>query len=147
MPRETEPFASSPAARARMQAQPSRNTKPELALRSALHRLGLRYFVHRRPLVSLRREADVIFPRARVAVFLDSCFWHGCPDHGTWPKANAEWWRAKIERNTQRDADTDARLRDAGWLPIRIWEHERPQAAAERIAEAVRERRQVHKGQ
>jgi DNA mismatch endonuclease (patch repair protein) len=123
-----------------MQAQRSWDTKPELALRAAVHRLGLRYFVHRRPLRELRREADLIFPKARVAVFLDSCFWHGCPEHASWPKANAEWWREKIERNRGRDRDTDARLRDAGWLPIRVWEHDDPDEAAVRIAQVVRGR-------
>lgn len=135
------PAATSPDVRRRMQAQPSWDTKPELALRSALHRLGLRYFVHRRPLPGLRRQADVVFPTAKVAVFLDSCWWHGCPEHVTWPRANAEWWRAKIERNRERDADTNARLAEAGWLPIRVWEHERPAAAADRIQRHVVRRR------
>jgi len=120
-----------------MQATPRRDTKPELALRSELHRRGLRYFIHRRPLPELRREADVVFPRARVAVFLDSCFWHGCPEHASWPRSNAEWWREKIERNRRRDADTDERLRAAGWEPVRVWEHEDAAAAAERVKRIV----------
>jgi DNA mismatch endonuclease, patch repair protein len=120
-----------------MQAQRSWDTKPELALRSELHRRGLRYRVHRRPLPELRREADVVFARARVAVFLDSCFWHGCPEHASWPKANARWWREKIERNRQRDRDTDSQLRAAGWLPVRVWEHEDPAEAAARVAAGV----------
>jgi DNA mismatch endonuclease, patch repair protein len=120
-----------------MQATPRRDTRPELALRSALHRLGLRYFVHRRPVASVRREADVVFPKARVAVFLDSCFWHRCPDHMTWPDHNADWWRAKIDANYERDRDTDARLIAAGWLPIRVWEHEDPTRAAARIRDAL----------
>ena len=134
------PPASSAETRRRMQATPRHNTKPEVALRSALHRLGLRYFVHRRPVTGLRREADVVFPRARVAVFLDSCFWHGCPDHVTWPVANAEWWRAKIERTRERDRDTDERLARAGWTSMRVWEHETPDEAAHRVAAAVSER-------
>lgn len=120
-----------------MLAQPSWDTKPELALRSALHRLGLRYFVHRRPLPGLRREADVVFPGVRVAVFLDSCFWHGCPEHVSWPRANAGWWREKIETTRHRDRETDARLAEAGWTVIRVWEHEDPVLAAERVAQAV----------
>lgn len=141
MPRKPAPPASTPETRNRMQATPRRDTKPELALRSALHRLGLRYFVHRRPISGLRREADIVFPRARVAVFVDSCFWHGCPDHMTWPEANASWWRSKIEGNYRRDRNTDARLAAAGWLSVRVWEHEAPNAAAVRIAEAVAVRR------
>lgn len=83
-----------------------------------------------------------MFPTARVAVFVNGCFWHGCEQHATWPKANAKWWRQKIERNRQRDADTDARLRKAGWHPIRVWEHEDSTKAAARIARTVSRRTQ-----
>jgi DNA mismatch endonuclease (patch repair protein) len=124
-----------------MQAQASWDTKPELALRRELHRRGLRYFVHRRPVPGLRRQADVLFPGARVAIFVDSCWWHGCPEHVTWPRANTDWWRAKIGKNRERDADTNARLVEAGWLPIRIWEHEEPSKAAERIQLELARRR------
>jgi DNA mismatch endonuclease, patch repair protein len=124
-----------------MQATPQRNTRPELALRRELHSLGLRYFVHRRPIRGLRREADVVFPRTRVAVFVDSCFWHGCPEHVTWPTANAPWWRAKINSTRTRDHDTDQRLANEGWVSLRIWEHDDPQEAARRIESLVRERR------
>lgn len=124
-----------------MRAQPSRDTKPELALRRELHRRGFRFFVHRRPIAGLRRQADVLFPRAKVAVFVDSCFWHGCPEHGTWPKANASWWRQKIEKNRERDADTNARLIAADWLPIRVWEHEDLDEAVDRIEADLRRRR------
>jgi DNA mismatch endonuclease (patch repair protein) len=123
-----------------MQLQASRNTRPELELRSALHRTGLRFRVHVRPLAGVRREADVVFPKARVAVFVDGCFWHGCPEHGSWPKANADWWREKIEANRRRDADTDERLRDAGWMVIRMWTHEDPVSKSAEIAEMVRRR-------
>ena len=140
MPDVGAPSATTPATRMRMQATPRRDTRPELALRSALHRSGLRYFVHRRPVPKLRREADVVFPRARIAVFVDSCFWHGCPDHVTWPRANADWWRAKIESNYRRDRDTDAKLEQSGWLSIRVWEHEDPEMAAIRISSALRGR-------
>jgi DNA mismatch endonuclease (patch repair protein) len=134
------PEASTEAVSRRMSAQARRDTECELKLRSALHRQGMRFFVHRRPVPSIRRQADLVFPRARVAVFVDGCFWHGCPEHGTWPKANAEWWRAKIEGNRKRDADTDARLVEAGWTPIRIWEHERPDHAASRIEQILHKR-------
>jgi DNA mismatch endonuclease (patch repair protein) len=124
-----------------MRATRQRDTPPELALRSALHRLGLRFRVQTAPVDGLRRRADITFPRVRVAVFVDGCFWHGCPQHGTWPKQNAGWWRDKIETNRRRDADTDARLAEAGWLPVRIWAHENPEVAAARIAEIVNTRR------
>ena len=116
-----------------------RDTGPELALRRELHRRGLRYFVHRRPLANLRRQADVVFPRARVAVFVDGCFWHGCPIHGRREhRTNGWYWPEKIGRNEARDRDTNARLKAAGWTPIRIWEHDEPARAAVRIAAAVR---------
>jgi len=117
-----------------------RDTRPEIELRSALHRLGLRFRVDRAALPGLRRRADVLFPRARVAVFTDGCFWHSCPEHGTWPKANAEWWRRKLEANRARDADTDARLREAGWEVVRLWEHEDMAAAARAVAQRVQAR-------
>lgn len=123
-----------------MQATAQRDTPAELALRSELHRQGLRFRVDRRVLSGSRRRADIVFPRQRVAVFVDGCFWHGCPEHGTWPKENAEWWRSKIESNRRRDADTDARLAAEGWLSIRVWEHELPTIAAARIAGSVRDR-------
>jgi DNA mismatch endonuclease (patch repair protein) len=82
-----------------------------------------------------------VFPRLKVAVFVDGCFWHGCPVHGTWPKANSDWWRAKIEANRLRDSDTDRRLSEMGWRVVRIWEHEDPEQAALRIAAVVRNRR------
>jgi DNA mismatch endonuclease (patch repair protein) len=110
--------------RSRMQSVKRRDTKPELALRSDLHRRGLRFFVDRAPLLGMRRRADLAFPRKRVAVYVDGCFWHGCPIHGAWPKHNADWWRRKIETNQARDRDTDRQLRDAGWTVIRLWEHE-----------------------
>jgi DNA mismatch endonuclease, patch repair protein len=120
-----------------MQATRQRDTPPERALRSELHRRGMRYNVQRAPLPQLRRRADIVFPRARVAVYVDGCFWHACPVHGTWPKANAAWWRAKIESNRLRDRDTDWRLKEAGWTVVRVWEHEEPEAAADRVQAAV----------
>jgi len=122
-----------------MQRQRRRDTVPELALRSLLHRRGFRYRVDA-PLPGLRRRADLLFPGARVAVFVDGCFWHGCPDHGTWPRQNAPWWREKIESNQRRDRDTDERLRANGWVVLRVWEHEDVGDAAERIASCVRGR-------
>ncbi len=133
-------WASSPGARARMQSNKSRDTKPELALRSAVHALGLRYRVSAKPLGDLRRTADLVFPRAKVAVFLDGCFWHGCPEHHTVASANARFWAEKVEGNRARDRDTDGRLAAAGWVSVRIWEHEDPRTAARRVDEVVRAR-------
>ncbi len=107
-------------------------------MRRVLHRLGLRYLVHRRPLPGLRRTADIVFPRVRVAVFVDGCFWHGCPKHGCRPRVNDWYWQPKIAGNRERDADTDRRLEAAGWVVVRIWEHEEPDEAAVRIQRLVR---------
>lgn len=124
-----------------MSRQRSRNTAVEVDLRRALHRMGLRYRIHRRPLPGVRREADIVFGPTKVAVFVDGCFWHGCPQHATWPKSNDQFWREKIEGNQRRDRDTDRRLRQAGWTPVRIWEHEDPTEAAEHIQGTVMARR------
>ncbi len=135
------PQASSPEALARMVRQRRRDTGPELALRRELYKAGLRYRVDY-ALPGLRRRADLAFPGRRVAIFVDGCFWHGCPRHASWPKANAAWWRSKIEANRSRDRDTDARLADQGWKVIRIWEHETAEAAARDVIELVRPRGQ-----
>jgi DNA mismatch endonuclease (patch repair protein) len=123
-----------------MQSNRGKDTTPELALRRSVHALGLRYRVSRRPLPELRRTADLVFSRAKVAVFLDGCFWHGCAEHHTAAATNADYWSAKLHENRRRDAETDERLREAGWLPVRIWEHERPSNAAQRVASVVRDR-------
>jgi DNA mismatch endonuclease, patch repair protein len=136
-----EPFATSETVHRKMSRQLRRNTAPEMAVRRELHRQGLRYFVHRRPLKDLRREADVVFPTQRVAVFIDGCFWHGCPEHGTSPASNRWYWPEKIERNRARDRDTDFKLGEAGWAVVRIWEHEVPSSAARRVAHTVKSRR------
>lgn len=140
MPALRTPPASSPAARKRMQANRGRDTKPELLIRRTLHAMGLRYRVDRRPIPGIRRRADLVFAGARVAVFVDGCFWHACPVHGTKPKENAGYWTAKLLENVARDRDTDRALEAAGWLPIRVWEHEEPAEAAAKIADEVRGR-------
>jgi len=139
--RRDESWASTPGSRASMQSNRGRDTAPELAVRRRLHALGLRYRVSIRPIKNVRRTADIVFPRARVAVFIDGCFWHGCAEHYQAPARNAEFWLAKRIRNQQRDAETDRLLEAHGWRPLRIWEHEvraDPDAVAARIAGAVR---------
>ncbi len=89
----------------------------------------------------MRSRADLVFGPARVAVFVDGCFWHACPEHATWPQSNADWWKAKIEANVQRDVATNRRLEQAGWAVVRIWEHEDPVEAADRVEEIVVRRR------
>jgi DNA mismatch endonuclease, patch repair protein len=120
-----------------MQGNRKRDTRPELALRSELHQRGLRYRVDRKPLEGLRCKADIVFRRQKVAVFVDGCFWHGCPEHGTSPKTNAAYWSAKIGRNMERDRLNDAELTSAGWAVVRVWEHEPPADAASRIVQLL----------
>jgi DNA mismatch endonuclease (patch repair protein) len=121
-----------------MRGNKGRDTRPELAVRSAAHALGLRYRVGISPLPSLRRTADLVFPRPKVAVFVDGCFWHGCSEHHRPATVNREFWTSKIKGNVARDADTDAHLREAGWRVVRVWEHEAPTDAAPKILAAVR---------
>lgn len=121
----------------RMSRVGSRDTRPELRLRSILHSRGHRFRVDLAPEHSLRRRADIVFTKARVAVFVDGCFWHGCPDHVTWPRNNSDLWRAKIERTRVRDQETTERLVAAGWSVVRVWEHENPEAAAARVERAL----------
>lgn len=134
-------WATSAGTRKSMQANKSRDTKPEIKLRRGLHSLGLRYRVCIRPLPEVRRTADVVFRSAKVAVELRGCFWHGCPRHYRAPKANDTYWADKVQRNIARDHDTARRLHEAGWLLVVVWEHEDPQQAALHIADIVRARR------
>lgn len=125
-----------------MQSVRQKNTSAESAVRRELHARGIRYRIHVPVLIKPRRIADLAFRGLRVAVFVDGCFWHGCPLHGTWPKENAGFWHAKIVANQQRDRDTDERLRAEGWEVIRVWAHEEPEGAAERIAHILERRRE-----
>ena len=138
---ESSSWASSDGTRRSMLANRGRDTAPELRIRSLVHRSGLRFRVDARPLPRLRRTADLVFRPVEVAVFVDGCYWHGCPEHFVQPKTNSEFWKEKIGRNIERDRDTDSILRDAGWTVIRIWEHEEPEAAAAEIVELVRRKR------
>ena len=131
------PVASSEAARATMRANRGRDTGPELAVRRALHRMGLRYRVDHPLPFDRRRRADIVFTRPRVAVFIDGCFWHGCPDHGTTPRTNTRFWSEKIARNRGRDLETTERLEAEGWVVLRFWEHEEPSQVALEVAKAV----------
>jgi DNA mismatch endonuclease (patch repair protein) len=120
-----------------MSRQRSRDTAPEVLVRSLLHRKGLRFRVHAAPLADRRRTVDILFSGPRIAVLIDGCFWHRCPDHGSSPASNSEWWRRKLDRNVERDRDTDQRLVEAGWTVMRFWEHEDPNVVAASIEAAV----------
>jgi len=126
-------WASSKAIRRTMQNTRGRDTSTELAVRSAVHARGLRYRVCRRPVPTLSRTADLVFSRARVAVFVDGCYWHGCPLHFRVPATNSSYWQAKIEGNRVRDVSTDRVLAENGWTVIRIWEHDPLAEATERV--------------
>jgi DNA mismatch endonuclease (patch repair protein) len=135
-----KPVPSSALASARFVAQREKDTQPELLLRSALHRRGLRFRVHRKILPHLRRTVDIVFPGPKVAVDVRGCFWHACPEHRSLPRSNAAWWEAKLARNVERDHETEAELRSAGWRVVVVWEHEDAQVAAERIEAFIRDR-------
>ena len=122
-----------------MQNTPTRDTPGEAALRKALHRRGLRYRVDFAPIHGSRRRPDIVFTRAKVAVFVDGCFWHSCPTHGSKPKHNALWWSKKLARTVARDRETDEMLGNQGWTVVRVWEHEEPEVAASAIALLVRQ--------
>jgi DNA mismatch endonuclease (patch repair protein) len=134
-----KPPASSLLIRDRMRAQRTKDTEAERALRSALFRRGLRFRVNQKLPGLSRKTFDVVFPRARIAVLVDGCFWHACPLHATWPKANAEWWKNKIEENQRRDRATNEALVAAGWTVVRVWEHVDAEVAAEKIAALMAE--------
>ena len=143
---ESQSWASSPAARRRMQANRSKDTGPELELRRALFARGLRYRLHARAEPAIRNRIDVVFRRAKVAVDVRGCFWHACPEHGTKPKANADRWATKLARNRERDDATVGALEVAGWLVIIVWEHDDVDDKADQIAKAVRDRTASHRG-
>jgi len=132
-----KPSPSSDAAIKRMKAAKPTDTAPEKALRFELQRKGLTFLVDERPIKELNRKADILFRYAKVAVFVDGCFWHGCPIHGTLSKANAEYWSNKIAQNKSRDLDTNHELKKYGWRVIRIWEHEDPELVSKMIFEIV----------
>ncbi|MEU8678468.1 very short patch repair endonuclease [Streptomyces sp. NPDC048560] len=128
---------SSPGVSARMSRQARRDTAPEVAVRKLLYASGYRYRVNERVPHMSRRTIDIAFTRAKVAVFLDGCFWHGCPDHATQPKSNAEWWQEKLAKNMARDSETTAHLVAEGWTVLRFWEHQSPAQVVAVVTEAV----------
>ncbi|MDR2566527.1 MAG: very short patch repair endonuclease [Bifidobacteriaceae bacterium] len=132
-------WASSDATRRSMQANRSRDTGPEMAVRRLLFARGLRYRVAFKPVKGERMTADIVFPGRRVAVFIDGCFWHGCPEHHRLPKTHTDYWQSKIARNTARDTHVAQVLETAGWTVLRFWEHEDPAEVAERIANRVQD--------
>ena len=121
-----------------MQANKSRDTGPEMALRRELFRRGLRYRVDVAPLPGVRRTVDIVFPTARVAVLVDGCFWHGCPEHHRAPKTHVDFWETKMLGTIARDAETTHMLQDDGWQVIRLWEHEPTQTMADIVEDALR---------
>jgi DNA mismatch endonuclease (patch repair protein) len=139
-------WASSAARRRNMQAIRSRDTTPERLIRSLVHAQGLRYRVAARPLPNLRRTADLVFRPAKVAVFIDGCYWHGCPEHYVSPKTNPGYWSDKVARNKARDRDTDEQLQAAGWTVLRFWEHEPAEDCAVKIAATVSRLRHAEPG-
>ena len=135
--RSNRPEPVSDTIRVRMQTTAQRNTGPEVALQCALRELGLQFLGDQPPDSASRGRADVVFPVEKVAVFVDGCFWHSCPEHGTWPKRHGDWWRSKLLANRRRDEDANRVLRDRGWRVLRFWEHDEPKEAATIVANAV----------
>ncbi|MGI5246642.1 very short patch repair endonuclease [Dactylosporangium sp. CA-139066] len=121
-----------------MSRMPRARTNPEMRLRRELHRRGLRYRVNH-PVLPGR--PDIAFTKVRLAVFVDGCFWHMCPQHSTMPKNNAEWWAQKLQRNVTRDREKDVQLVGLGWKVLHVWEHEDPEAVADTIEGLVRDAR------
>jgi len=124
-----------------MQNTPQRDTPPELALRRELHRLGYRFRVDARLQGVTRSRPDIAFPTEKVAVYVDGCFWHSCPDHGTLPEKNKDWWRSKLTANLERDHRHTEELESAGWVVVRTWEHDPPLESAPVVAATVDSRR------
>ena len=138
---KVESWASSEAVRHNMQANRSRDTGPEMAVRHLLFAHGFRYRVAYRALPQNRRiTVDIAFPGARIAVMIDGCFWHGCPEHYRAPRAHTDYWQAKIEGNEARDSRTSEALTESGWTVLRFWTHEQPQVIAAQVEQAVRQR-------
>ena len=130
-------WASSEATARSMRSNTRRDTAPELAIRRLLHARGYRYRVDFAPWPNKRRRADIVFTRLKVAVFVDGCFWHACPEHSRVPLTNREYWEAKLKRNARRDLDTTSMCQAEGWTVVRIWEHVPADEAVAMIVEAL----------
>jgi DNA mismatch endonuclease (patch repair protein) len=126
-----------------MRATRGRDNDLERAVRRVLHSMGYRFSLHKRVLDSSRSRPDIVFQRDKIAVFVDGCFWHACPTHGTLPKANRDWWMQKLNANTERDRRHDVELKAAGWKVIRLWEHDSPRKGAARVRAALLSGRQA----
>jgi len=133
-------WATDAATRTSMLGNRSRDTEPELLVRRALHARGLRFRVDLRPEPGLRTRPDIVFTRRRVAVYIDGCFWHGCPEHATIPRSNTDYWVPKLARNIERDLEATASLTERGWTVLRFWTHEPVTGVVERIEAEVRAR-------
>lgn len=143
-PKPIKPAAALPApppsdkkTQRRMQRQGRRDTKPEVLLRKALTKRGLRYRIDYAPVGEVRSKADIAFVGIKLAVFVHGCFWHGCPEHHRPTKSNTKWWADKIGANQRRDQETAIALEAAGWTVERVWEHENPDAAADRLVARI----------
>lgn len=132
-------LTAAPSASERFSKQRTSRTEPEMRLRQRLHARGLRFRTEYKVDGLPRRRADVAFTRARLAVMVDGCFWHGCPEHCVIPKSNTDFWLRKFAANRARDNDTDNRLVELGWTPLRIWEHEDPDWAATLVEHTYRQ--------
>jgi DNA mismatch endonuclease, patch repair protein len=133
------PHPTSPAVSARMKANRKVDSRPEKSLRARLHRDGYRFRKNYRvDLQGFECTPDIVFTAKKLAIFVDGCFWHACPEHGTQPVANSQYWLPKLERNKERDREVEAALAQAGWRVLRIWEHVPVDEAAARVAEALK---------
>ena len=135
--RARAPRASTSSVRHLMQSVPQTGTKPEKCIHEELVRRGLQPITKTRPIADLRVTVDFVFRPEKPCVFIDGCFWHGCPDHFKLPLTNSAWWAEKVSETVQRDRRQTAKLRDAGWLVVRVWEHENPNEAVDRIVAAL----------
>ena len=135
--RARAPKASSPRVRHLMKSVRQTGTKPENHIHEELLRRGLQLQTSTRPISEIRLTADFVFPSEKLSVFIDGCFWHGCPDHFKLPLTNRDWWEEKVSETVRRDRRQTAKLNDAGWSVVRIWEHETPSAAVDKIIAAL----------
>ena len=130
MTNERRPLPKSDLVSTQMKRMPRGDTGPEIALRQELYRRGLRYRIAPK---ALPGKPDIALTRARIAIFVDGCFWHSCPEHGTLPKHNRDWWKAKLEATVERDKRKDEELTSQEWLVVHVWEHDSIIEAADRI--------------